>query len=140
MGPVEILYCWQSVLCAMTAWGLAQLVKTSIDVWYGRGDLGRGTAPTMDTKLVAGKTVRKASVVINRIVLPVVPVVVGAVFAMAVPARPDVLTTHVAAHVEGWTGYLIYAAWGAACGQFASFAYDKIRDLLQKKVAAAIEP
>ena len=131
MGPIEVLYCWQSLLCALTAGGATQLVKTIVDIWWGHNAI-----PTVGVgvKMAAGRTLRQNTVVINRLILPMTPVLVGAIYAVVVPARPDPLTSYIAAHVHGWTSYLIYAAWGASCGQFSDYVVSKTKDLVAARV------
>lgn len=132
MGPIEVLYCWQSILCALTAGGATQLVKTVVDIWWGH--VAPAATPTVKDKLNTGRDLRQRTIVVNRLVLPMVPVLVGSIYAIVVPARPDTLTAYVAAHVAGWTGYLIYAAWGAACGQFSDYIVSKVKDLVAARV------
>ena len=132
MGPIEVLYCWQSLLCALTAGGATQLVKTVIDIWWGH--VAPAATPTVKDKMNTGRDLRQNTVIVNRLVLPMVPVLVGAIYSIVVPARPDTLTAYVAAHVAGWTGYLIYAAWGAACGQFSDYVVSKAKDLIVARV------
>lgn len=128
MGPVEILYCWQSILCALTAGGATQLVKTIIDIWWGH--TAPVPTPTVKDKQQVGKALRQGTLVLNRLVLPLVPVLVGMLYACIVPARPDAITTWVTAHALGASAYLIFASWGGACGQFADYTVSKVRDIL----------
>lgn len=130
MGPVEILYCWQALLIAVVATGITQLVKTILDVVWGFRD-PTPTASMADAKKL-GEQIRKRKVIVNRFVLPMTPILVGALFAIVVPAQPEILREYVNTHglADSWKVYLIYAAWGGACGQFADYGFSKIKAAL----------
>jgi hypothetical protein len=126
-NPLELLYSWQAMLVAIAATGITQLVKTILDVLYGRGS----SPANLVESAKAGAATRKRTLLINRFVLPMTPIVVGAVMAMVVPVRPDPVLAYVATHgITGVGKFMVYAAWGAACGQFASHLFDKIKGLL----------
>jgi hypothetical protein len=128
MNPLDLIYSWQALLLAAAATGITQLVKTSFDVAKG------GKQPSMSDAKKAGEEQRRKSVILNRFVLPMTPILVGFLFAMVVPVRPEALIEYVAEHVsEVWQQYLVYGSWGAACGQFSSYTYDKVREALMKK-------
>lgn len=128
MGPIEVLYCWQSLLCALAASGLTQLVKTIIDVWWGHAS--EVPTPTLKDKQEVGKFLRQRTLILNRIVLPTMPILFGVLYACIVPARPDALVAYIAAHSLGLSAYWIFAAWGGACGQFADYVMAKAKDVL----------
>jgi hypothetical protein len=146
MNPIEFLYSWQAVLVAVTATGITQLVKTLIDIIWGTRAIKKaasipppaadGTAAPAPKPAQVGKEIRKSSLVINRLVLPITPILVGALFAVLVPARPDVIVEYVTTHEVGTTQYLIYAAWGAACGQFADYFWSKIKNVVGDMIKA----
>lgn len=129
MGPLELLYSWQALLIAVAATGVTQLVKTILDVVWGHIDAQ--PTPTMKAKQATGAELRRRSIILNRFVMPMTPILTGAVMAMVVPARPDALleyiTTH---HIAGTGAMLIYASWGAACGQFADYGFSKVKSAL----------
>jgi len=129
MNPVEILYCWQAILVACAAVALTALTKAIIDVRRG---YGAQVTDTIKDAATVGKLLRKAedSVWLNRVVLPGLVVFYGMLIAVTVPARPDVLVEYVEARNIGWSSYLLYASWGAACGQFADYIFSKIKALL----------
>lgn len=117
MGPIEIIYCWQALLCAAAAWGVTQLAKTALDTVYEKK---HGTS-----------NARRRSLIVTRVVLPVIPVMAGLAYGVLVPLRPTVLDEYVAEHVSGSTMALVaYGAWGAACGQFSTFLYDRLKKLI----------
>lgn len=113
MGPLELMYGWQAVLCAVACVGVTKLVKTVID-------------------LSMGEEKRKGSKWINKVVLPVTPVMIGLVYAMLVPLRPEALIEYVGVNVEGRILQTVaYGAWGAACGQFSTMIHGKLKDFLR---------
>lgn len=146
MNPIEILYSWQALLVAITASGLTQLIKTIYDISKGRQVLKKtSTPPPAPTEkpvgyrdsakpkpAAIGKEVRQSNVWLNRVVLPVIPIVIGALIGGFVPLRPEVLIEYVEGHVDGWyTQAFVYSIWGAACGQFADYTFSKAKSLLK---------
>lgn len=130
MNPLELLYSWQALLIAVAATGITQLVKTVIDIAWGHKD-AEPTPTTKDAKRV-GEARRKRSVIVNRLVLPMTPIWTGALMAVLIPIRPEAITEYVEAqHIEGWARLLVFAAWGAACGQFADYGFNKIKATLR---------
>lgn len=111
-NPLDLMYSWQALLCAAACVGVTKLVKTILDI-------------TM------GEKKRKSNKWVSKVVLPVTPIVVGSVYAAAVPLRPEVLSEYVSANLTGAWVWLGYAAWGAACGQFSNFGYDRLREMLK---------
>lgn len=110
--PLEIIYCWQALLVVAAANGGSQLVKTIIDVWKG-------------------KAWRDARPWVGKLLLPGVAVLVGALMAAFVPARPQMIDDYVEGkHLEGLNARLIYASWGAACGAASSYLYDRVMDAI----------
>ncbi len=112
MGPLEMMYGWQALLCATACVGVTKLVKTILD-------------------LTMGAEKRKANKWLNKVVMPLTPILVGAIYAALVPLRPEILHGYVEEHVTGAWTYLAYAGWGAACGQFATMLHQKLMDFLK---------
>jgi len=130
MNPLELLYSWQALLIAVAATGITQLVKTVIDIVWGHKD-AQPTPTAKDAKRV-GEALRKRSVIVNRLVLPMTPIWTGALMAVLIPIRPEVVTEYVTTqHIEGFGRLLVFAAWGAACGQFADYGFNKIKATLR---------
>lgn len=112
MGPLEMLYSWQSVLCAVTVVGVLRGITSILDVRYGAE---------------AWRKNRYLSI----IVLPMLTILVGAIYAAIVPLRPDPLDHYVTMKVSSmWAQSLCFMAWGAACGQFSTTLYDRAKDLI----------
>lgn len=142
-NPVEILYSWQALLVAITASGLTQLIKTIFDVALGRQVVKRmsmvpppadsdskATVPVTTT--TAGKEARKSNPWVNRILLPMIPILLGALIGALIPLRPEALTDYVDAKVPEWYWQdVIYGTWGAACGQFADYIFTKAKSILK---------
>ncbi len=119
-NPLELLYSWQALLCAVAVVGLMKLITTIIDLTYG-------------------KAKRKGNKWLSALVLPVSTVLVGALWAMLVPLRPEVLIAFVTAHVDdGFFAVLSFGAWGGACGQFAQTLYDRANDLLRARTGTSL--
>lgn len=119
---LNLFYSWQAVLVTVACVGVTQLVKTIIDV-------ARAKRREIDRK--SASDLRHSSLVLNRIVMPLMPIAVGFVVGALVPFRPDILTDYVEAKVANpWMALGSYGFWGAACGQFSGFIYDKVRELI----------
>lgn len=128
MNPIEILWCWQALLVALVAAGMTQFVKTAVDIFWGK--VAPETTTSLKDMAEIGKGRRKANIALNRLIFPSLPVQIGALLAALAPIRPDVLTEFVAKNPAGWNNYIIYAAWGATCGMFSSYVFDKAKALL----------
>lgn len=127
MDPLSIVYSWQALLIALTASALTQFVKRCVDILIGIQDNNDGTLSLLER---AGAELRKDSVVIQGIVMPALPLLFGAVAAIILPVRPEVLMEYAAKYVHDQNQvYLIYAAWGAACGQFCDYVFTKVKTL-----------
>ena len=125
MNPIEVLYSWQSVVLAVAVAGLVQAIKTTLDTALGAAPTGR-KPETTDRRAAraTGREIRKQSALLTRILLPLLPIIIGAVLAMLVPLRPDILTEYAKTHGEN-VG--IYGLWGAAMGQFADYIYQQAK-------------
>lgn len=129
MGPLELLYCWQALIIAIAATGFTQLLKTVIDVTWGH--VNAAPTPTMKAKKTVGADLRRSNKVLNRILLPMMPILFGFLMAVVVPVRPDLLLSYVSEHhIEGFGRLLLFGAWGAACGQFADYGFSKVKAAL----------
>jgi hypothetical protein len=129
MGPLELLYSWQALLISIAATGFTQLLKTVIDIVFGQRDAT--PTPTMKDAQAVGAKLRREMLILNRLVLPMAPIFFGFIMAMVVPMRPEMLLTYVTTeHIEGVGRYLVFGAWGAACGQFADYGYSKVKSML----------
>ena len=130
MNPLELLYSWQALLIAIAATGITQLVKTIIDIAWGHKDTE--PTPTMKDAKRVGEALRKRNLIINRLVLPMTPIWTGALMAILVPIRPEAVMEYVTSqNIEGVGRLLVFAAWGAACGQFADYGFNKVKAALR---------
>lgn len=105
--PTELLYSWQAILCAVSCVALSGLVKRSVDARIGA-------------------EARRANAFLSDVVIPTIPLCVGAAYAIVVPMHPEVLTAYIADHeLVGFSRIVSLASWGAACGQFSAWIYDR---------------
>lgn len=133
MGPLELIYSWQALLVAMCASGTTQFFKTIVDVLRGVKEDDDGTLSTWE---YLGRQARKDTIVLNRIVFPTMVVLLGAAWAMVIPARPEVLHTYIAEYKLNWhETYVVYGAWGAFCGQFADYLFTKAKEVISDLIA-----
>lgn len=130
-NPVEILYSWQALLVAITAAGLTQLIKTIYDIVHGQIVAKKAAEKPAGKLSKVGKAKRQANPWLNRIVFPIIPIVLGALIGALVPLRPEVLVEYVEGHVDGFWQYPVYAMWGAACGQFADYVFSKAKAMVR---------
>lgn len=112
MNPIDVTYSWQTVLLVLLVYPATEAVKRMFDASVGAKR-------------------RKDSLWLNRVFMPVVPLVVGGALGVLVPFRPDPLEAYVVSHGHGWQMSLF---WGIAVGQFADYAYNKIRDVVKSKI------
>lgn len=127
MNPIDVFYSWQSLLLAVAVSGIVQAVKTGIDTVYGTSPARRSTDAPGTKALQVGKALRKSNALITRGLLPLLPILIGALLAVIVPLRPDILTNYAEDKSGGSRDWTIYALWGAAIGQFADYIYQQIK-------------
>lgn len=134
-NPLDLVYSWQALLVAVVANALTQLVKTLIDIY--RGHAAESPTPTVKDMVRVGAGLRRSSLIINRVVVPGLSLVFGALTAMIIPVRPEALIAYCAAQSVSTTGSLaIFGAWGAACGQFASYTFDRVKEVISHQQGA----
>jgi hypothetical protein len=129
MNPLDILYAWQSALLAVVIVGLTQGVKAGIEAYLVLKNAG--TTKT-------GRELRKEISVLDRAILPLVPLVSGALMGAFVPVRPEVLVQYVNEHGGG--SRLAFAMWGAAIGQFSDYLYQRFKRMLPAQPATSSNP
>lgn len=108
-GPLALFYSLESVLLALAVSGLTQVVK---------GAIPRG--PRVD-----------------KVLLPLVPILLGAVLAVIVPFRPATLASYASASPRGW---MVYALWGMTVGQFADYLYQRARRFINPSARPSVPP
>lgn len=117
--PLEVIVCWQALLVAAFCAGVTRIVKASVDAKQGR----------------AWRAERRW---FGDIVLPLVAIATGAVFACLVPLRAEMLDAYIDNKQVSDVGrYVSYAIWGGVCGQFSSYAYDRIIGIISALRPAA---
>ncbi len=119
LGPISVLYCWQSLLLAFGVSATTNYVKQAIDWKLG------------------GKDARANKIFVNRVILPALPLILGALGGLFVPIHPDALTLYLTEHaVTGTKYYIALAAYGGAVGQFSDYVwhrYSGLKDDLKEK-------
>lgn len=116
-NPITIFFSWQALVLALAVSGTVHFIKT-----------------VLDAKMGVEK--RKANTMVTRVVLPVLGLAVGVVYANLVPVRPEVIIEYVVTHKSTWghpwAGEVAtYGAWGAGVGQFADYVFTKVKRLLE---------
>jgi ABC-type molybdate transport system permease subunit len=135
MNPLELLYSWHGILIACMVVGLTQLLKSSLDVAWGKFD--ETPTPTMGEARKVGEELRRKNVILNRVIMPVAPLVIGFLLAILIPVHPEVLIEYVNEHVaKTWQHYMIFGAWGAACGSFADYTFSKAKGVFGDVVSS----
>jgi hypothetical protein len=129
VNPLDILYAWQSALLAIVIVGLTQAVKAGIEAYLALKHAG--TTKT-------GRELRGEVAGIDRAVLPLVPLLSGAILGAFVPMRPEVLVHYVNEHGGG--SRLAYAMWGAAIGQFSDYLYQRFKKMLPAQTPVEVRP
>lgn len=108
LGPLSVLYSWQSLLLALGVASLTHVVKGAIDLKLG------------------GKEERAKRMWANRVVLPLTPIILGAVGGAVVPLHPEALTEYLTSHsIVGFKQYVALAAYGGAVGQFSDYVWHR---------------
>lgn len=112
--PLEILFCWQALLVAITVAGVLRFVKAVLDA----------------TK---GADWRKDRKWIELFLFPLSAIFLGAGVAVVLPLHPDVLQEYLdkVPEPQQWAIPAVYALWGGACGQFSSYTYDRVVAVLR---------
>ncbi len=120
-NPIDIFYCWQAVVTALMVYMLTQAFKTLFPYVY-----------TPKTE--------KGKVFYKRVVLVILPPILGFIGSAFVPIHPEILISYVAEHANSkFDSMMIYGAWGAAVGQFADYLYSKIKKFINDYLPANIK-
>lgn len=102
-----------------------------------------GSKVTLD--LAVGKERRKLNPWLTRVLLPLVPLALGALYGAFVPFRPAALLNYAAEHDVSI--YAIGTAYGVVVGQFSDYVYTKIKSSMkafseagERKRASTVPP
>lgn len=119
LGPISAIICWQSIILAMVVVTLTHGVKKALDSAMG------------------GAEAREKVKFVDNLVLPAIPIVLGAVLAMVLPLTPDLIAAWVVDHaLSKLNRLLVLASFGVVVGQFSDYAFHRISGLLEKQEAA----
>jgi hypothetical protein len=141
------LYSPQALVCAVIAAIVTQAIKALVDFVWGQTlgpaatEVSRSSVPAQVPKLgpsrslteirTIGKEQRKAHWLLNHLLFPAIPIVVGMIYAWVIPYRPESLETYlVNHHLTGTAWWLVLGAWGAVCGQFSGYFFDRAKNLI----------
>lgn len=111
-GPVEVFISLPAIVAAIVVAVATTGAKAVIDVACG------GTAK------------RKLNPWLSKVVMPAVPLVLGALYGAFVPFRPEYLAEYVASHPESPI-MVVGAAYGVVVGQFSDYIYTRITKLMK---------
>jgi hypothetical protein len=114
LGILQILYCWQSLLLSVG-------VSVTTSSFKGAILLQAGPDP-----------IREAWA--KQVIIPMIPLILGAFAALIFPIRPDILVKEVQASgvAHPW---LVYVAYGAAVGVFADYLFQRVTGMMKVRDA-----
>lgn len=113
LGPLGVLFCWQSCVLAFGITTMTHGVKRVVDFTVG------------------GKEERKKRMLFNSIILPATPIVLGLVIGILVPLHPEELIKYMADHsIVGGKKLAVLGAYGMCLGQFADYIWGRYSSLL----------
>ncbi len=130
-NPIELMWSWQALLVSITAAGIVQFLKVVIDIAWGH--FSKEETPTIKARLSVGRDKRSGNKILDRLVMPALGPVVGALITLFIHVYPEVLQTYVESMIEKGamtSGWAIYMLWGGGCGQFADYAVTKVKRAL----------
>ncbi len=124
MNPFDLLLSWQAILHIALVIALTQGFKALFDYKLGKNEtvefLGfRATRAT-------GADMRRAHPIAGQVFMTAVPLLLGILLALVLPARPQVLETFVALRYV--PKLVSYAAWGAIIGAAAEYLFDRFHE------------
>lgn len=114
LGPMEILYCWQSML-----------LSCGVHV---------GTRACKGAFILAAGDNKKRLAWAKHVFIPLVPLILGSLAAVIFPLHPEALVKYIKADgiADPW---LVYACYGGAIGTFADYIHQRISGMLEIKNA-----
>lgn len=132
MEPLAIFLGWQALLVALVASAFTELTKRVINILLAVKDDNDGRITMLER---IGDEIRRETVFINTILLPALPLVYGAFAAGALP-HPEEMIVYMKTHAMPlWKTHAAYAVWGAMCGQFSGWLFDRLRTTISAVIA-----
>lgn len=114
LGPMEILYCWQSVL-----------LSCGVHV---------GTRALKGAVLLSAGDSKKRLAWAKQFFIPLIPLLLGMFSAVVFPLHPDALVKYIKA--DGIADpMMVYACYGGAVGTFADYIHQRISGAMEIKSA-----
>lgn len=114
LGPLEILYCWQSIVLSCGVHVGTMVLKNAVILLAGDSKI----------KLAWAKEVA----------VPLLPLILGVLSAVYIQLLPDYLTAYIATH-DVKAPWRVYAAYGASIGTFADYIHQRVASTLKIKAA-----
>ena len=123
LGPLNVLICWQSILLAIVTALISHAIKTVIDI-----SIGYKAGTTDESKAKTGRAIRKDNPYLTRLVIPAIPLIVGAILSIIIPMKPDFLVKYTTGVKHSWSIIICY---GAMCGVMADYFYQHFKKNFQ---------
>jgi hypothetical protein len=120
LGPLNVFICWQTILFSIGISLISGGIKSTIDYFIGKSYL-KEELDGNETEVSVGKEIRKSSRFLTRVLMPSVPLLIGAILALFVPLIPDLLVAYIKTVKNGWLVLMFY---GATCGVVADYVYN----------------
>lgn len=114
LGPLELIVSWQAVALAIAIAAITSVLKRLVDYVAG------------------GPEKRKANYGLTRVLLPAIPLLVGALLAEFVPLLPDQLVAYIAA-LPPEKNHAVRAVYGVVLGAFADYLWSRYSSLLKPR-------
>ena len=132
MEQLAIFLGWQALLVALVSSAFTELTKRVINVLLAVKNDNDGHLSMLER---IGDDLRRETVFINTILLPALPLVFGASAAFALP-HPEEMILYMNTHtLPLWKTHAAYAVWGAMCGQFSGWLFDRLRSTVMAVIA-----
>jgi hypothetical protein len=132
MEQLTIFLGWQALLVALVASAFTELTKRVINILLAVKDDSDGRLTMLER---IGDEIRRETVFINTILMPALPLLFGALGAWALP-HPEEMIEYMKAHaLPSWKMHAAYAVWGAICGLFSGWLFDRLRTTIMAVAA-----
>lgn len=132
MEQLAIFLGWQAFLVALVSSAFTELSKRVINILLAVKNDNDGRLTMLER---VGDDLRRETVFINTILMPALPLVFGALGAWVLP-HPEEMILYMKTHtMPMWKMHAAYAVWGAMCGQFSGWLFDRLRSTICAVIA-----